>query len=98
MPTQDRFRLTTTDNPYNPFLDYDEWYLYDLAKGYSTCERIAKIANTSYQVSDEINYDEIENAMDRLIEEGAFSKDGTYVDYVKVPNPNKNSQKDIKLS
>lgn len=89
MPSEDRYRLTTSDNPYNPYLDYDEWYLYDLAKGYSTCERIARIAKTSYQVSDEINSDEIENAIDQLVDTGAISKDGEFVKYIKVANPSK---------
>jgi hypothetical protein len=80
----DRVRLTTADNPYNPFTDWDEWYFFDISKGYCTCERINRIAKTSYQLSDELNNDEVENAIDQLVETGAISKDGAFVKYVKV--------------
>jgi len=83
----DRVRLTTTDNPFDPFKDWDEWYFYDLTKGYCTCEQLARIAPTSYKVSDEINYDEVEAAIERLLFIGAIGKDGTMVNYKKVYNP-----------
>lgn len=37
--------LTTIDNPYNPFLQWDEWYAYDCQKGYNTCGYLARIAD-----------------------------------------------------
>ena len=77
-------RVTTTDNPFNPFTEWDEWYFYDLSKGYSTCERLDRLSNTSSQLSDELNNEELEQAIDQLVEMGAVGKDGTIVDYVKV--------------
>lgn len=77
-------RVTTTDNPFNPFTEWDEWYFYDLSKGYSTCERLDRLSNTSSQLSDELNNEELEQAIDQLVEVGAIGKDGTIVDYVKV--------------
>ena len=77
-------RVTTADNPFNPFTEWDEWYFYDLSKGYSTCERLDRLSNTSSQLSDELNNEELEQAIDQLIEIGAVGKDGTIVDYVKV--------------
>ena len=29
--------LTTVDNPYNPFDQFDSWYQFDMDKGYGTC-------------------------------------------------------------
>lgn len=29
--------LTTLDNPYNPWTQFDEWYTYDISHGYHTC-------------------------------------------------------------
>ena len=77
-------RVTTTDNPFDPFTEWDEWYFYDLSKGYSTCERLDRLSNTSSQLSDELNNEELEQAIDQLVEIGAVGKDGTIVDYIKV--------------
>ena len=77
-------RVTTADNPFNPFTEWDEWYFYDLSKGYSTCERLDRLSNTSSQLSDELNNEELEQAIDQMVEIGAVGKDGTIIDYVKV--------------
>lgn len=34
--------LTTTDNPFNPLEDWDNWYRYDCDHGYQTCEYLAR--------------------------------------------------------
>lgn len=47
--------LTTVDNPYNPFVQFDEWYAYDQSRGYNTCEYLARIAHTSIELTDEEN-------------------------------------------
>ena len=60
--------LTTIDNPYDPFTDFDNWYNYDELKGYHTCSYLARIANTSSSLSDELNSIEIESAIDEICE------------------------------
>jgi len=89
----DKYRLTTTDNPYNPFTQWDEWYFYDLSEGYNTCERLAKLAVQTDQLPYSVNNQFAEEAMDELIEVGAISKTGKFVGYKKVLNPefNKNA-------
>lgn len=77
-------RITTEDNPFNPFTEWNEWYFYDLSKGYSTCERLDRLAKTSSELSDEINDEELNDAIDQLIELGAIGKDGSIVKYKKV--------------
>ena len=57
--------LTTKDNPYNPFEQYDLWLQYDLEMGYQSCERLAKII----QLEDGMSDQEKEDAMDRAIDE-----------------------------
>lgn len=84
----ERYRLTTTDNPFNPFTDWNDWYFFDLSQGYNTCERLARLARTTDQLPSETNEPELEDAMDQLIFVGAISKQGKFVDYKKVENPN----------
>ena len=62
-----RCMLTTSDNPYDPFEQFDAWYMYDMEKGYSTCSYLDRIARTSNQLSDEENEKEIERAIDEII-------------------------------
>ena len=59
--------LTTIDNPYDPFEQFDAWYMYDMEKGYSTCSYHDRIARTSNQLSEEENEKEIERAIDEII-------------------------------
>jgi len=63
-----RCALTTTDNPYDPFEQFDSWYMFDLTKGYNSCSYLARIARTADQLSDEENALEIERAIDEIIE------------------------------
>lgn len=64
---QKAIALTTIDNPYNPFTHFNEWFLYDVEKGYNSCSYLARIARTSPNLSDEENFAEIERAIDEII-------------------------------
>lgn len=59
--------LTTVDNPYDPFDQFDSWFMYDTDKGYNSCGYLDRIAKTSDQFSDEENRKEIERAIDEII-------------------------------
>ena len=59
--------ITTIDNPYDPFTQFDSWFLFDVEKGYNSCGYLDRIANTSDALSDEENEDEIERAIDEII-------------------------------
>lgn len=60
--------ITTIDNPFNPFKQFDDWLNHDLKHGTDTCGKLARIAKTSNALSDSLNDEEIEQAMDSLIE------------------------------
>lgn len=60
--------LTTIDNPYDPFTEFDQWFLFDTQKGYDTCNYLARIAKTSNELPENLNEIEIEQAMDEIVE------------------------------
>lgn len=59
--------LTTVDNPFDPFEQFDDWYRYDEDHGYHTCSYLARIAKLSDQLSEEENQKEVERAIDEII-------------------------------
>lgn len=59
--------LTTIDNPFDPFKQFDSWFLFDVKKGYNTCSYLARIARTSEELSDKENDEEVERAIDEII-------------------------------
>ena len=62
-----KFALTTIDNPYDPFVQYHDWLMFDEQKGYCSNEYLARIANVSPILSDRENNEQIELAIDEII-------------------------------
>ena len=62
------YMLTTIDNPYDPFTQWDDWYKFDMVKGYDTCGYLARLAMTSPDYGDERNTEEIYNAQKLIVE------------------------------
>lgn len=63
----DDFMLTTYDNSFNPFEDFQRWWKEDRLLGYDTCGLLASTANTTDQDSDEIEAEKINSAMDFIV-------------------------------
>lgn len=59
--------LTTIDNPFDPFEQFTQWFLFDTEKGYNSSAYLARIAKTSDSLTDKENDQEIENAIDEII-------------------------------
>lgn len=68
--------LTTIDNPFNPFTNFEQWFDYDCEKGYYSCSYLARIAKTSDMLSEKENDEEIERAIDEIIQ---YNPLGIYV-------------------
>lgn len=64
---EEEFMLTTVDNPYNPFNEFDQWYAFDISKGYHTCSYLARVSETSNELSDPLISKDLYSAMDEII-------------------------------
>ena len=42
--------LTTIDNPFNPFVDFDNWFLFDIEKDYYTLSKLARLSKVDLDV------------------------------------------------
>jgi hypothetical protein len=59
--------LTTVDNPFNPYTQYDAWMAYDLWLGHGTCAYLARVVITSDELS-QADYDfDVDSAIDEII-------------------------------
>ena len=70
--------LTTHDNPYDPFTQFEHWFLFDVEKGYDSCGYLARIAKIADGMSEAEQNEEIEHAIDEIISLDIFG------DYEKV--------------
>lgn len=68
--------LSTIDNPYDPFTQFDEWYAYDESMGYHTCGYIARIVKSSEELSEADQEVAIGHAIDEIINLNVF---GNYI-------------------
>ncbi len=59
--------LTTFDNPYNPFTQFNEWFLFDMLNGYNSCGYLANITRADNSMSESRYQEEIERAIDDII-------------------------------
>lgn len=67
--------LTTLDNPYNPFTQYEEWYALDRYLGHYTPEYLARVAIVSDGLSPADQQLAIEDAIAEIV---ALNFNGLY--------------------
>ena len=70
--------LSTKDNPFNPFEDFQNWYNFDCDKGYNSCGILARITGDTDELSPNEEAFLTEYAIDSFIETDPTSM------YVKV--------------
>lgn len=75
------FALTTVDNPFNPFIDFDNWFLFDCEKNYYSLNKLARITKVDDSMSSKEEAKEVERAIERLIEIDPLDM------YIKVYKP-----------
>lgn len=71
--------LTTTDNPYNPFTNFDEWFSFDSMRARieqrpTICSLLARLTYCSPGIADEDNQQEIIDAINEIVEHNITGK------------------------
>ena len=66
--------LTTIDNPFNPFKQFDEWFAFDIEQGYNTCALLARVCSLSDELSDEQINSLIDNSIDEIVDNDLTNK------------------------
>ena len=63
------YMLTTIDNPYDYFTEFDKWFFYDTSvKGYYSCNYLARIAKIEDDMTQKEINEEIRRAIDEIIQ------------------------------
>ena len=61
--------LTTIDNPFNPFIDFDDWLQFDEDKGYFTNQFLARVVTSSSELGTTQQENLIAAAIEEIVEE-----------------------------
>lgn len=67
--------LTTFDNPFNPFVDFRSWYMYDCEMQHNTCGRLARLVDVNSEMTEKEIDEAKQEAMNFIIKydlEGIF--------------------------
>lgn len=67
MDEEKDYMLSTYDNPFNPFEDFETWWKQDLALGHDCCGTLAREANISSIYSDKRNDEETVRAIKEIV-------------------------------
>lgn len=65
--------LTTIDNPFDPFEQFEDWYSFDVHNHHRCCELVGQFAQTSNELSDFDNTKAIDVAIDAIIKEDVLN-------------------------
>ena len=87
--------VTTMDNPYDYWTQFDEWYAFDTAKGYNTCSYLARVSYASTDMSDYEYERAVNDAVDEILR---LNITGNYVKTIKVSSEDSNEENEIEES
>lgn len=72
LPDRPEYMLTTVDNPYDPFTEWDDWFAWDASAQYHTPGLLARIALVSSDMSEADQHLAIQDAIDEIIAENVL--------------------------
>lgn len=59
--------ITTIDNPFDPFEQFEDWNRFDEDHGYFTLSYLARVANTATEMSEEDYNKQVELGVDEIL-------------------------------
>lgn len=68
--------ISTADNPYNYFTQFNEWYAFDTSAGYNTLAYLARVAVVSPDFNNAMTERAINEAIDEILE---YNITGNYI-------------------
>jgi len=78
LPSNIEVRLTTKDNPFDPFDEFESWYMFDMQNGYYSCSKVARVVESYNSMTEDEQLSALNEAIDRIIAADPFDI------YVKV--------------
>jgi hypothetical protein len=68
------YMLTTVDNPFDPFTQFDEWFHWDEAAGYHTMSLLARLAMVGEDLPEADQNLAIQSTIDEIVAENVSGK------------------------
>ena len=72
---ENTYMLTTFDNPYNPFVDFASWYMFDCEHDHNTSGRLARLSNVDNEMTEKEVDEERNRAIDLMLK---YDFEGNY--------------------
>lgn len=72
--------LSTTDNPWDPFEDFEEWFAADMRLGHNTCGLLDRVCHTSDQLSVANQSYALRDAIDQIV---SLNASGVHIKVVR---------------
>lgn len=68
--------LSTVDNPFDPFTQFDEWFAWDAKAGYHTLDLLGRLIRTSDDLSEAEQQDIYNSVVQEIVDENVL---GLYI-------------------
>lgn len=79
--------LTTDDNPFSPFEEFEQWFAYDVSHGYHSLAYLARVARLSPELSDADEIEATDLAIDEILRENPLNYKKVTRDFVPKSIP-----------
>ncbi len=83
------YALTTVDNPFDPFTQFNAWFAFDTSHGYHSAGLLARVARSSDDLSDADQHAAVQEAIDEIVSMNVsgMHRKVSRLDSIKGANP-----------